>query len=521
MTVFSTQPYATEPFSTLEEAEARILTVRYSNTGYTSKSTDSPASTYFPARLLQPAKYSCTILSGDEPFGLSEQSLGSIVLDNSDGLFDALVENHAIDGRTLRLYLGNPEDAFADFNRILDILSEGWRLNGDELEITPRNLEIKLKNTLQTEFYAGTGGAEGAAEFANTPKPICLGFRREITPIYLGILNFGDGALQTYQGHHTTIQGFTMVREGGIAYVETSGVPGVGEFKQYKTGTNAGIFQIGSTTDQFAITCDLQGDATGTGYSAEIGTIIRRLLKNYGAEMADSEINFAALQDLTNAIPGTAGVYITDIRAVADVLHELLLGCGAHSCSGIRDRMRMMAFQVPSTDPNLVTQTIYSWDIISAPELFGPNDLPENVSYPNSRRSVGWKQNNSPQNNTFAAGIDDDYRKFVAKEFRESAVVDQNTETRNLLARVPEMLRSPFDEESAANSIRDRLMTAFAGSFTFWRITARTNWQVVNIGDTIKIFHPRMGFVNGRLGRVVGMDMDIVSNIVIFTVFIP
>lgn len=119
------------------------------------------------------------------------------------------------------------------------------------------DLSERLNVPLQSEFYLGTGGLEGPADLKGAPKPISLGFTFNQTPIYIGLVDFGDGDLPTYQSNWRRIQGHVAVRERGVTMVKVFSAPGIGEWRDWPI---YGCYQLGFTADGI-ITCDVRGDA--------------------------------------------------------------------------------------------------------------------------------------------------------------------------------------------------------------------------------------------------------------------
>lgn len=66
------------------------VVLRYSDAGFSTLPTDTPASVTYPAMLSNPGELSRTLFSGGTTFGSVEVGYGSIELDNSNGRLDAL-----------------------------------------------------------------------------------------------------------------------------------------------------------------------------------------------------------------------------------------------------------------------------------------------------------------------------------------------------------------------------------------------------------------------------------------------
>src|SRR3990167_2558332 len=77
--------------------------LRYSNQGFTTGPAETPANTFYDARLRQPVSVTRDMFDAGATLGRSRVGYGDLILDNGDGELDALL-NYAFDGRSLVIY---------------------------------------------------------------------------------------------------------------------------------------------------------------------------------------------------------------------------------------------------------------------------------------------------------------------------------------------------------------------------------------------------------------------------------
>jgi hypothetical protein len=98
-----------------------VQTQRYSSDGYTSKTGDLPAYTWYDGRITAGPTVQRRI-AGRNGIGGLTRVFAEISLDNTDGALDLLTRNYALDGRAVTILLGRPTDARSAFG----VSSRAW-----------------------------------------------------------------------------------------------------------------------------------------------------------------------------------------------------------------------------------------------------------------------------------------------------------------------------------------------------------------------------------------------------------
>jgi hypothetical protein len=162
-------------------ATRSVTTLRYaSGRGFVTGAGETPASTWYDARLRQPADIGRHLFRRGRTTGRSEVSQGELVLVNPDGALDALLE-YGLSGRSAVIRRGAPGAAYpSGFATLFAGTMEQVEARGDTLVIRLRDRMADLDRPFQSTRFAGDNvlpdGLEGtASDLQGKPKPVCLG----------------------------------------------------------------------------------------------------------------------------------------------------------------------------------------------------------------------------------------------------------------------------------------------------------------------------------------------------------
>lgn len=245
-----------------------LVTRLFSTNGYVTEPTESPASRWYDNRVNIALRFTRTLFNGAAIGGRAVPGYGDVQLCGLDGGLDA-VRSWGWAGRRIVVEIGGRDFARADFKVLLNGLTNGIRLDNDQLTIAVRDLAALMEQPLWTPRYLGTGGVEGDANLAGVPKPVCIGYCENIEPVSLGIVNgrwtyqyHGLGAAQAYDStkHRVRSQGQPL------AYVASN--PGAGQWSL--DATNGLIIAGGSAgggAQPLMLTADVLGSADVTAPS--------------------------------------------------------------------------------------------------------------------------------------------------------------------------------------------------------------------------------------------------------------
>ena len=115
---------------------------------FITRASDDPPNQPFDGTLITPINFQRSIV-GQNGYGELSVGVGSMKLVNAEGDYDAIVDENAIDGRRVILWVGGKAgsvvDPFANFVTVADLTATGWTLTEDSLEVQVRDDSFKLE----------------------------------------------------------------------------------------------------------------------------------------------------------------------------------------------------------------------------------------------------------------------------------------------------------------------------------------------------------------------------------------
>ena len=469
-----------------EASTGGVVTQHYSTHGYRSQAADTPAYTWYDGRLRGEEITVDRRLAGRVDVGGLAEVFAEAKLINADGALDLLTEQYALDGRPVRIYLGRPTDARADFGLVFSGVVAAVVIGEREVTLRLSDGAAKLSTVLNSTVYAGTGGTEGGADLKGKPKPTGWGPVKNITPPLV------DSANLIYQVHDGAIAAVSAVYDRGVPLAEVGSAPGAGE---YSVDTAAGTFTVG-VTPSGTVTCDAQLDASGSGYVSTTADIVFRILTDR-VGLYSTEIEPASFANLDTAAPADVGIWSgTEFTTARQVIDELLRGVGAFG--GFNRRGELTVGQIAAaagaeqrtfTDDSIV-------DVTREP-------LPSTIEPRVWRATVGYAKNYTVQTD-LAGGVSAAQRTFAAEPYRTVKSEDGAVKSRHLLAKEHANLTSTMAEQADAEAEALRLFTLWSSSPALYRIRVGLPALTCDLGSVVRLEHSRHGMALGVPGRVLG-----------------
>lgn len=157
-------------------------TLYFASQGYVTKTTDTPASTYYDGRIQQPANVQRSAFDGAATYGETRVGYGELVLANNDGSLDGLIA-YGFDGRAITIKLGivTPSDGgVPTWTTVLKGTMEQPEFSWDKVTIAVRDRQFEIDIPIQRNKYGGTNslpnGLDGVAtDLKGKPKPKLYG----------------------------------------------------------------------------------------------------------------------------------------------------------------------------------------------------------------------------------------------------------------------------------------------------------------------------------------------------------
>lgn len=459
-----------------------VSTLRFSSHGYTSHSTDSPAQVWYDGRIQDGITVDRRINSSDGIGGLTEV-FAEISLLNLDGDLDLLTANYSLNGRAARVLIGRPTDALSSFGQVFSGVVQTATI-GDSVLFRLSDGMARLDVAINQTVYLGTGGNEGGADLTGKPKPKGWGKGFNVSPPLV------DSGNLIYQYNDGASQDAPAAYDRQVALNKVVGAPAPGE---YQVTASAGTFKLGGTPAG-TVTCDEEGDNSGTGYVNTTADIIGRILRNQ-VGLTDSEIDPSTFGNLNVDAPAPVGIWAgTEMRTCRDVIGELL---GNTAFGGFSRRNTFTVGLVNAPDGSYV-ETYGTTEIQDIKRVPLPSPL-EPIAW---RTTVGYQRNYTVQNDV-AASVTAARRTFAAQDQRAAKHEDTTIKSRHLLA-TEFATNALYRDQADAQTEADRL-------FVLWGATQRKLLQVTmiglngmtrDIGQVIQLVYPRHGLTNGVAGVV-------------------
>lgn len=413
-----------------------------SNRGYITASGDTPASTPYPGALLE-VPYIAAGIDG-------RAALGDMLIVNDGGDKDAWFARKWA-GHPVRLYLGDPAWARADFRLIVDglidqVLADG----GGGIRVQFYDQRRKFDALVQS-----TELADGA------PAPIAWGSVFNATPRLI------DAATHTYQVHDDACT-VAEVREGGTALGSV-------------TDNGDGTFSLTASPSN-QITADVE-QATNTTAG---------IVQAIAAKIGVTAIDTASMSAFPNT--ATVGLFLRDATRAAYALDALLEGTAGWWAFDRLGQLIIGRLEIPA----------------SPSKALGPGQIVERgveitrVDPPFSKTSLGYRPNETRQVSGLAGALSEADRALYGEE--HALVHTEPTLVGFPFAVERELIRSRFKVETDAQAECDRRATLRSENRITYRVTCKTAPFSFALGDGVTLTYPRYGLDAGVACLVVGIE---------------
>lgn len=493
---FAEAPWTEVPPDLVEDWPEIVL---YAATeSFTTSPTDNPADLNFEGRLKTPLVFERSIIDSNEIGGAASIGLGEIELFNSDGALDDVVENYSIDGRRVRLLLGDPsaEFKFADFGTIFDGAAAGWYLTDPQtVRVKLRDWGYRLDEPIAKHYYGGTGGADGTDDFTGRPIQQCFGICRNV-PVPIvdplnGIIRFNDGP----------IEAVLALYDQGIELT-----PGVNYTVNLATGT--GQLLLATYGD---LTADVKGAKFAGTYASTTADIVLGLLRtNLGWD--DADINLASFVEVKAAQPAEIGYFVNTDMSAVNVIIDLLRGIGGYYNFSRDGLLSIGILTLPVGETSAEFSAVEIIDI-------SRDDPPAGLFPPTWKATVGYRRNWYVQTTGLAAGVSDDRKNFLRETIRYGAPAqDQRVKEFFLLAQ-QKIVDGYFDLKEDAEAEAVRLQALYGVPRWIYSLRLKTQPLRLDIGRLILAQYPRWTLGDGKKARIVRVRDDGTKNEVTLTVF--
>lgn len=348
---------------------------------------------------------------------------------------------HHWKGRTFRVYLGDPGDAYEDLE--LAYTGRVDNLTHDTLRASIGTTDARsdLDVPIVDDLYA-----DSAPEaLRGRPKPELRGQRNCIAPVLI------DEAALIYQVSRLPLDDITELRVGGIPWDRVASSPGPA---QWAPNLAAGTFQLGGSTEGG----EVRVDAKATGWaSLTTAELVRQIVTEAGGT-----VNAAAMAGLDAAAPYLIG-WDTTTEPVnrLNALDEIMAG--------------IVGFWTPRTDGSITA------GVLAAPSSGATLALSRvgiqrlqlaGLVPPAWRIRIEHSRNAQPGTQFFDAVSEADQQKWRSGGIIAPAFEDETIKTAEPRAVDVPLIRSLVNTEADAVAIRDRASVAWGVERRLYDVSA-------------------------------------------------
>jgi hypothetical protein len=344
------------------------------------------------------------------------------------------------------------------------------------------------------------GTLEGDSSLAGTPKPVLVGFKRQINPKPV------DPLRGVYQLHDGSMAGIDEVADGGDPYTFGSDVsdiyattPAAGT---YNTCVAMGIFRLGSTPVG-VLTCIARGhNSSSLGYVDTVADCHRLVSTAYGG-FSDSQLNLDTYAGLNLKTSATVGFYF-DAETNVDTALDYIAKAGGNTWWS-PDRVSNLS--VGRIDP---PETLSPEVEITIAGLVEPSRGGEFRRNPVGVRVkqvvLGYRRFNTVLTENQVAGtVDLETRYDLGKEYRfvTSPPEPFGPDDADTLT-----VYTEIDDPIEAQTEADRLFAFWSVDRGTYRVTMGRGLLSYFIGTPMRVTVNRYDTVGGKSFVVVGISED-------------
>lgn len=250
---------------------------------YVTRAADTPANTFFEARLTQDLSFSRSIgLAFFNTAPRGQQNFGTIELVNADGAFDSHVGTSLRD-KAVTVKRGETGDAYSTFSTVATLVVDRVEFDGEKImRVFVKDISAKLDRPLQQNTYPTT---HPVAALRGRPRPLTVGRCYQVPA--LQTTAFGNGQFDVHEDDNwigleqVLDQGATLVEGTGYERSTISGVYGFERLSAIggkQVATVLGAFLVGTTHIDEGFTALTNWTETNGGAGGRDASIVSNTL---------------------------------------------------------------------------------------------------------------------------------------------------------------------------------------------------------------------------------------------------
>jgi len=448
-------------------------TTYFSNLGYMSDASDTPANTFYAPLLAGGMSFTESI----DPNSTASMSFGDIEIYNEDGSLDDWL-TYVWVNRNVKVYLGDVNWDKSQFELIFNgVISDISSKSKSNLAFKVRDKFERL-NTPISELKLGS-----EEDYLDNDRliPVTLGECCNITPLLI------DEANHEYQFHKGTSQLIIEVRDNGVPV----------EFEDLK---ESGKFRL-VANPAGQITCSVQGDSSLGGYRNSLAELIKHIAKNYGnpnTAFTDDDIDLTNFLNYQSSHDHALGIHINSRTNTLAVIKNLAESLSTQVIISRVGRMQLHQINFPLGTP---TAEIGVNDIV-----LDSFELKEKLGVTASIK-LAYCKNWTVQNN-LETGIPDEHKKLFEKEWLSETVVNDTTATDYKLFDDPKQIDTYLLAIEDAQAEATRLLGVYDTPRFIYKFAGLPQLLQLELGQVVTLTHPRFGFSSGKSALITKLSID-------------
>lgn len=449
---------------------AAVVTKRFATGFYATRSTETPANALFRQCVIEALNYQRELRT----LSMARTALPSygqvrLAMDHAD-MDDLVTGAFSWDDRVIEVRIGSGNFPYADFTRVFRGRISEMKAGFEQILISIQDPASSLRKQAQTLTYAGTGGIEGTEALRGRLLPLCFGYVRSIDPVLV------DPANLLYRVHSHAISDANIF-VGGLAWTKVTGTPTAGQFRV--NASDGTITLGGSSPPTLPVTADVWGDARLSGYVEGATAVLDRILRTV-ASYVDADMDTISLGSYQS------GIYIRDGATIEEIVDAFVQGLNgwwgftregkftARALAGIgspnrvyREHEILPGMQISAAPPPVWKYRVgYSrtWRVHSDTEIAGAVASADRLRLKNEDSAVSIER---------------------------PAVRTQSPLARELF--IPAIVATAVD----AATIQAQAESWYGVPRRVWRVPVSGRAHEVDVGDSVRINHPRFGMSGG------------------------
>lgn len=441
-------------------------TFYFSNRGYITSPTDTPANTkYVPC-----INGSVSISERLNLDGTPSVSFGDIDIENINGDRDAFI-GYIWSGRDINIYHGdmfwNRADFYKVFTGTIDSIDSGGK---GQLKLSIRN-KIDQLNVPIMETKLG-----GLTDNSEKLLPVCFGEVANVSPL------LEDPATHKYKVHNVAIEDVIEVRDFGYPVSVTKDIAN-GRF----TLLNA---------PYGTITASIQGNKN-TVYYTDVAGLIKHIVKTYGT-FTDADIDLANFTAYSVANAQQVSCYYSSSVNILTVINYLANSLGTKVFSNRLGLLKLIKIELPPVGtPIDITNTDMIIDSFSMSQIL---EIKPAIQ-------LGACKNHTPQPD-LQTGISELSKALFADEWIEIKSENQPLATLHNMDIVEDQKDTALISKSEAQTESDRLLALWSSERSIYSFECYSKLMYIEIGQAVTIYHSDYGLDAGVDGLVISCDID-------------